>query len=183
MVRNYFFVKLLAFSLALIYASASASASANEFDRKLLISAHNKWRAEAGVNTKINYSNELEKSSKTWAEHLKQFNLCRMKHSSGKGRYGENIFWASALTWSDGRKEIQTVSPTKVVDSWGKEKADYDYASNSCAPGKTCGHYTQIVWRDTKEVGCAVTVCEDTLQQVWVCQYQPAGNWVGRKPY
>jgi hypothetical protein len=29
----------------------------------------------------------------------------------------------------------------------------------------------------------AIAVCEDTREQVWVCQYQPPGNWVGHKPY
>jgi pathogenesis-related protein 1 len=78
---------------------------------------------------------------------------------------------------------LQQVSPEQVVDSWGSEKADYDYANNSCAPGKMCGHYTQMVWRTTATVGCARAVCEDNLQQVWVCQYQPAGNWVDNRPY
>jgi len=61
----------------------------------------------------------------------------------------------SAMNWSDGRKELQKISPEKVVDSWGSEKADYDYANNSCTPGKMCGHYTQMVWRATTTVGCA----------------------------
>ena len=46
-----------------------------------------------------------------------------------------------------------------------------------------CGHYTQMVWQTSTKVGCAMAVCEDSQEQVWVCQYQPAGNWVGKKPY
>jgi pathogenesis-related protein 1 len=106
-----------------------------------------------------------------------------MRHSKPDGKYGENLYWGSALNWSDGRKELQKVSPAQVVDSWGSEKLNYDYANNSCRPGKICGHYTQMVWRTTTTVGCARAVCEDTQQQVWVCQYQPAGNIVGNKPY
>ncbi|MDO8263646.1 MAG: CAP domain-containing protein [Gallionella sp.] len=158
-------------------------AFAGGFDTAAFVTAHNKWRAEAGVTEKLSYSPELEVSAQAWADNLKQTNHCRMRHSKGEGRYGENIFWASALAWSDGRKELQQVSPGRVVDSWGSEKADYDYANNSCTPGKMCGHYTQVVWRTTTAVGCAMAVCEDTRQQVWVCQYQPAGNWVGNKPY
>lgn len=106
-----------------------------------------------------------------------------MHHSEPDNKYGENLFRGSALEWSDGRKEIQKLSSKQVVKDWGSEKADYDYASNTCEDGKLCGHYTQIVWRATTKVGCGVAVCEDTQEQVWVYQYQPAGNWVGKKPY
>lgn len=160
----------------------SSSVAAVSFDSADFINAHNNWRSAVGVKEKLSYSPELAASSQRWAFKLKQGKQCKMQHSEGKG-YGENLFWASALKWSDGRLEMQKVSPKHIVDSWGSEKADYNYAKNSCAPGKMCGHYTQMVWRDTQKVGCAVAVCEDTQQQVWVCQYQPAGNWVGKKPY
>jgi pathogenesis-related protein 1 len=106
-----------------------------------------------------------------------------MRHSNPEGRYGENLYWASANVWSDGRREIQKQSSADPVNSWGREKRDYNYIGNRCAPGKICGHYTQMVWQKTSLVGCALAVCDDTLDQVWVCQYQPAGNWVGQKPY
>jgi pathogenesis-related protein 1 len=162
---------------------ASSPAFAVDFDKAAFITAHNKWRASAGVSEKLSYSAELEVSAQAWATQLQQTNQCKMRHSDAQGKYGENLYWASALNWSDGRKELQKISPAKVVDSWGSEKADYDYGKNSCTAGKMCGHYTQVVWRGTQKVGCAVAVCEDTQQQIWVCQYQPAGNWVGRKPY
>ena len=156
---------------------------AGDFDPEAFIVAHNKWRGEVGVKEKLGYSPSLAVSAQAWADNLKHTNHCQMRHSKPDGQYGENLFWGSALNWSDGRKELQKVSPQKVVDSWGSEKADYDYANNSCAPGKMCGHYTQMVWRTSTTVGCAMAVCDDTKQQVWVCQYQPPGNWVGKKPY
>jgi pathogenesis-related protein 1 len=162
---------------------ATFSAFAGNFDRAAFISAHSKWRGDAGVKEKLAYSRELETSAQAWADKLKQDNQCKMQHSEPEGKYGENLYWASALKWSDGRLEMQKITPRHVVDNWGSEKADYDYAKNSCKPGKMCGHYTQVVWRDTRKVGCAVAVCADTKQQIWVCQYQPAGNWVGKKPY
>ncbi|MEM6522020.1 MAG: CAP domain-containing protein, partial [Cyanobacteria bacterium P01_C01_bin.70] len=53
-----------------------------------------------------------------------------------------------------------------VVAAWVAEKADYDYASNSCASGKVCGHYTQIVWRETTAVGCGVARNADATREV-----------------
>ena len=151
-------------------------------DRAAIVAAHNKWRAEVGVGG-LGYSARLEASAQAWADHLKRTNHCQMRHSEPDGRYGENLYWASALVWSDGRRELVRMMPEAVIDSWGSEKRDYNYARNSCKPGKQCGHYTQMVWATTTRVGCAMAVCEDSNDQVWVCQYQPPGNWVGRKPY
>ncbi len=78
---------------------------------------------------------------------------------------------------------------TEVVDDWASERADYDYATNTCAPGEQCGHYTQIVWRSSTTVGCAINRCTTGSPfgaGEWdfiVCNYDPAGNFTGRKPY
>ena len=155
---------------------------AGEIDKDAMVAAHNKWRAQVGVG-KLSYSPALEVSAQAWADNLMQTNHCQMRHSQPDGQYGENLYWASAMNWSDGRRELVTVRPEQVVDSWGSEKRDYNHAKNSCKPGKMCGHYTQMVWKTSTQVGCAKAVCSDSQEQVWVCQYQPAGNWVGSKPY
>ena len=157
-------------------------ASADGVDSAAIVAAHNQWRAEVGVGT-LSYSPQLAASAQVWADSLKKNHQCQMRHSKPEGKYGENIYWASASVWTDGRRTLQKVTSAKPVDRWGNEKADYDYAKNSCKSGKMCGHYTQMVWAASKVVGCARTVCEDTQDQVWVCHYQPAGNWVGRRPY
>jgi pathogenesis-related protein 1 len=77
---------------------------------------------------------------------------------------------------------VQPITPTQAIDSWGSEKENYSYATNSCAAGKVCGHYTQIIWESTTEIGCGTAVCADNTQ-IWVCNYSPAGNFVGKKPY
>ena len=166
----------------LLLALSAITVQAVEVNSDDIVAAHNRWRAKVGVE-ELSYSTELATSAQAWADNLKKTNECHMRHSKPEGKYGENIFWASAINWTDGRHELQKVASAKPVDSWGSELSDYDYAKNSCKPGKMCGHYTQMVWKDSRKVGCAVAVCEDTLDQVWVCQYQPAGNWVGHKPY
>jgi pathogenesis-related protein 1 len=45
----------------------------------------------------------------------------------------------------------------------------------SCASNRQCGHYTQMVWPSTEDLGCGMSVCP-TLGQVWVCHYRPTGN-------
>jgi pathogenesis-related protein 1 len=141
-----------------------------------MLTAHNQWRSKTGVPA-LKWSNELAGSSQKWADQLAQ-NGCKMKHSTGK--YGENIYWAGAAQRSDGTSSVQKKTDQDAVDAWGNEVQDYDYASNTCHG--VCGHYTQVVWKSTSEVGCAMTVCSDK-GQLWVCQYTSRGNMVGEKPY
>jgi len=159
-----------------------------EVDEKKIVNSHNELRAKH-FTSPLKYSKKLEKSSKKWAKHLGVEEGCKMIHShNGEG---ENIFWQSALihkskkstdtkwTISRSSKKVDASTPVKA---WYSEIEFYDYEKNSCKPNEMCGHYTQVVWKSTKEVGCAAYQCGDK-SQVWVCQYHPAGNIVGRKPF
>ena len=97
---------------------------------------------------------------------------------------GENMYFTS---------RTNPVAPAQVVQGWASEQANYAYPANtcggaaytsatfSCTTCPECGHYTQIVWRTTIKVGCGVaTTCSGSFPQVWVCDYLPAGNMVGR---
>lgn len=176
----------LAFALTL--AAFSSPIHAEPVDSAATLAAHNDWRAKDGVPA-MSWSPKLEQQAEQWANHLKDELACRMKHSGP----GENLYWASPKK-SASKKDaagnwiwensLQAVTPADVVASWGSEKTWYDYATNSCnAPkGKACGHYTQVVWKNSVEVGCAKAVCGD-FSQVWVCNYAPPGNYVGQKPF
>jgi hypothetical protein len=39
------------------------------------------------------------------------------------------------------------------------------------------GHYTQVAWRGTSQVGCARATGQKT--DVLVCRYNNAGNYIG----
>ncbi|CAK9145000.1 unnamed protein product [Ilex paraguariensis] len=69
-----------------------------------------------------------------------------------------------------------------AVDLWVQEKADYDYNSNNCTEWKMCGHYTQVVWRESVRLGCARVQCNNSWWFV-TCNYDPPGNYIGRRPY
>ncbi|MCK5725922.1 MAG: SCP-like extracellular [Thiotrichaceae bacterium] len=146
---------------------------------------HNKVRQKHQLNVLV-WSDALAKFSQQWANHLKMTNRCKMRHRPHSGQhktnYGENLFWASPLQWSDGRTEIQRITSTRVIDDWASEIEFYNLATNRCQPNQQCGHYTQLVWRNTQQVGCARAICNDK-SQVWVCSYDPSGNWAGQRPY
>jgi uncharacterized protein YkwD len=145
-------------------------------DPATMVAAHNQWRTRTGVPA-IRWSNGLTASAQQWADQLARSG-CRIKHSTGAN--GENIYWAGAAQRSDGTSSRQEITEQNVVDAWGNEVKDYDYASNSCHG--VCGHYTQVVWKSTAEVGCGMTFCSDKAQ-IWVCHYSPRGNMVGQRPY
>ena len=93
-----------------------------------------------------------------------------MKHASGTGE-GENLAWAS---WA--------LTPTQAVNMWGDEKSFYtSYVPIDSSNYQTFGHYTQMVWRDTTQIGCAVVTCASG--SIVVCRYSPPGNYLGEYPY
>lgn len=150
-----------------------------------MLATHNQVRASLGI-APLRWSGQMAAYAQQWAEHLASHNGCEMQHRTRANadllKVGENLYWASPLRWSDGRIEVQQISPTRIAQDWASEQADYNDASNTCRPGAQCGHYTQMVWRSTTEVGCGMTVCGNQAQ-LWICNYNPPGNWVGEKPY
>lgn len=70
---------------------------------------------------------------------------------------------------------------SKAIAAWGDERKLYDFRKPTGFSEKT-GHFTQMVWRDTKTVGCARIKCgADTSAHGWydVCEYSPPGNVIG----
>lgn len=160
-----------------------SSAQDTGVDAMCMEEEHNTLRAAVGA-PKLRWSKPLARQAATWATTLKKSG-CAMRHSRGK--LGENLYWASArMTTAKNktRSAPQAITEKDVAAAWASEKAWYSRASNSCnaPPGKSCGHYTQMVWAKTKEIGCAKAVCDDN-SQIWVCNYAPAGNFVGQRPY
>jgi uncharacterized protein YkwD len=133
-----------------------------------MLAAHNDVRASVHVPS-LRWSDRLAARAQDWATHLVQEQqFYHRPHSV----FGENLF---EITGGH-------ASAAEVVGDWASEARDYSYRANSCHG--VCGHYTQLVWSGTREVGCAVA--RDAGREnrdVWVCNYDPPGNWVGERPY
>jgi len=150
-----------------------------------MVAAHNAVRSRLGLPDLV-WSEELADYAREWALYLAEEKSCRIEHRPRNGeyarKYGENLYWASPVRYSDGRREVQDVRAEAVVADWVGEAKYFDYEANSCRENRACGHYTQVVWRATERLGCARAVCPDK-GQVWVCNYDPGGNRVGQRPY
>jgi hypothetical protein len=136
--------------------------------------AHNVVRAEVGVAGLV-WDPSVAATAAAYAAR------CVFQHSGTAG-LGENL---AAYAPSGGH------TGQDAVDSWASEKANYDYASNTCAANQVCGHYTQVVWRNSTNLGCGVQACNTNSPfgasfpnwEIWVCNYLPPGNFVGQRPY
>jgi len=144
------------------------------------VDVHNSWRAKASGTAmkKMKWNNDLAKFAEKVASR------CRFSHSSGDERknlagfsyVGENLYATTG-----------TAKPSDVVNNWSNEIQDYNLATNQCRAGKECGHYTQVVWASTSDIGCAVAKCNPIqgwlAGQVVFCDYGPGGNINGQRPY
>ena len=66
----------------------------------------------------------------------------------------------------------------KHVQMWYDEIKDYDY-DKPCF-GMSTGHFTQVVWKSTTEVGCGIAIGNGKI--LGVAQYSPPGNYQGQFP-
>ena len=140
----------------------------SEKEQIAILKYHNKIRKNVNL-TPLVWSIELAQYARKWAFNLAN-NGCKLQHSSDS-KYGENLF-------------MGTLGHYTVVDgvkSWAKEKANYSGVALNSANWRKAGHYTQMVWHNTTELGCATTACNNNL--IMVCNYNPAGNYMGQKPY
>ena len=119
------------------------------------------------------WADSLIKRNPPTGRHRKQEELQQLD-------LGENWY----LAWWEGTPP--DLSAKTVVESWAEEEKWYHYDDNICATGKDCLHYTQLVWSNTERLGAgrAVRTTDDGRTYViWVCNYAPAGNIEGQRPY
>lgn len=127
------------------------------------VDSHNKVRAKYGVQPLV-WDHQLASSAKACTQ------TCVWKHTSNDV-FGENI--------AAGQPTIES-----VVDAWvnGPTEKDSYVPSNPVD-----SHFTQVVWKDSARIGCALTTCSEVagsgLPQnpvpFWACEYDPPGNVEG----
>jgi len=136
-----------------------------------ILNAHNKYRTPLSIPP-LKWSEKLEKNAKVWADRLAAER--RMFHSSGTGE-GENLWMGTSGYYS----------LTQMVDGWGAEKRYYKGGTfphvSTSGNWADVGHYTQVIWRNTTEVGCAKS--SGGGYDYFVCRYSPPGNYMGQKVY
>lgn len=154
--------------LAVMTVGVSAHAQEDPSNTAELLAAHNAYRASLGLPP-LRWSDRLAANAQQWAEHLAE--IGQLVHSGS----GQNLAIATA----------GTQSLTQLVNLWGGEHA---YFTNGYFPDISTtgdwmdvGHYSQMVWKTTTKVGCGFA--EGDGLDVLVCDYDPPGNVMGKRPY
>jgi pathogenesis-related protein 1 len=115
----------------------------------------------------VTWSETVALSAQAWANHLRDSQNCGLEHENNTG-YGENLAMGSNLT------------PLDAMAMWAGEASNYTYNPVYAWDTET-GHFTQLVWRATTEIGCGMASCSQSV--VIACRYSPPGNYIGDQPY
>ncbi|KAJ3747679.1 CAP domain-containing protein [Lentinula detonsa] len=140
--------------------STSALGSTQSFIQATL-NSHNIARAQYGASP-LTWNSNLYPGTQQWA------NACVFQHSGGN--YGENLSAAAP----------QSITVQQGVDLWMTEASMYNYSNPTFS--SSTGHFTQVVWKSTTSVACAIASCNflGNGTGYLVCRYDPPGNYLGQ---
>jgi uncharacterized protein YkwD len=143
--------------------------------REAMLAGQNEARARLGL-APLAWNESLASDARAYAEELARTG--RFEHSPqprGNPPQGENLWTGTRRAYSYG----------EMVGHWVAEGRFYRPLpvpeSSSSGQFGDVGHYTQIVWRATREVGCAEA--SNRTDDYIVCRYLPAGNVFGETAY
>ena len=138
------------------------------FAERLLI-AHNLERDRVNV-PRLGWSAKLAAQAQAWADTLASSN--RFEHAADRAGAGENLWMGPA----------RRSSAEQMIGGFVEEVRYYRSGQfpdvSSTGSWHDVGHYTQLIWRGTQEVGCAVG--RGQTNDILVCRYFPAGNVLGQ---
>ncbi|KAL0947685.1 hypothetical protein HGRIS_013773 [Hohenbuehelia grisea] len=144
----------------------SVNAALFEEWKNQVVREHNAYRSHYGAAS-LTWSDALYPGTLQWAQQ------CKFQHSNGQGKYGENLAAGTGASYGF----------TNGLKDWMNEASKYDYSRPGTSKGT--GHFTQVVWKSSKQVACAVANCKagtifGQASKNIVCRYTPPGNFVGR---
>lgn len=125
-----------------------------------MLNAHNNKRSLHKNTSPLSWSDELASYAQNYADNFDCSG--NLQHSGGP--YGENL----ALGY-DG---------SGAVEAWYGEISEYDFGNPGSSPN--AGHFSQVVWKGTSQVGCGIKTCDNSWGHYVICSYQDAGNVGGQ---
>ncbi|XP_058940210.2 uncharacterized protein [Pocillopora verrucosa] len=158
--------------------AGGATSEMTGFEKDCL-KAHNEYRAKHGVPP-LKWSAELAADALEWAKELAVKNYMEHDYDSinNKGQ-GENLAYfqpgdPSAMpTQCQGPKTKDCVQCREMVADWYAEESNFDYNTGE-SKGGVILHFTQVVWKETTELGMATATSADKWFSV--ARYKPRGN-------
>jgi uncharacterized protein YkwD len=146
------------------YQKQSETISGNEFQQSAL-DAHNKYRRKHHVGNLV-LSKDLCNIAQKYAETMARTG--NFAHSRGKyngKNMGENLFACYGIK----------ITGKMMTDDWYNEVSQYNFNNPGFVSGT--GHFTQVVWKGSREVGFGFAQARDGYYY-GVANYYPAGNYL-----
>ncbi len=139
-----------------------------------MLAIHNRERALVHVPP-LAWSDRLAADAAAYARQLVQMGELDHSSEASRGDEGENLAMGTAGYYS----------PAALGMMWADEKRHLTGgafgADSRTGNWEDVGHYTQMVWRGTRQVGCATASGGGDLYLI--CRYAPAGNYIGDRVY
>lgn len=164
-------------ALALVAMSAGSPAAAQvtvvpvETVAKRLLDAQNAERVRLGLKPLV-WSAKLAEHARKWAQTLATSDMFEHSPVGADGGEGENLWFGSKGDYS----------PEEMIGFFVDEAKMFKRGMfpdvSTTGNWLDVGHYTQLMWQDTREVGC--TIVSNTRRDFLVCRYWPAGNVAGK---
>jgi hypothetical protein len=137
-----------------------------------LLALHNRERGEVGAPAFV-WDSGLAQSAAAYGPDLER--LGRLAHSPDTSRpgQGENLWMGTSGAFS----------VEEMIGGWAAEKRLFragtfpDVSTSGHWPD--VAHYTQMIWRGTARVGCALH--RAPRWDFLICRYSPPGNVVGQR--
>ena len=143
----------------------NATGSTGDFAQDAL-QAHNKYRTKHHAPP-LKLNSELNRIAQQYANYLAQSDSFQHSNNEYKGEsLGENLYMCYG----------QKITGKAMTDAWYDEIKQYNFNSSTFTSGT--GHFTQVVWKDSKEVGFAYAQSRSG-NYYGVANYYPAGNFMG----
>ena len=113
----------------------------------------------------------------------KELNACFLDvfpadHDPSNKKHGENLAWFSMSIPTkpcQGPKTSSCTQCREMVKDWYDEINDYDFNTNQGKPRRVTTHFTQVVWKESTELGMAIAM--STKNFFTVARYNPKGNF------
>lgn len=164
---------LLSFAQTTIDNTGSKMSSA---DAQAMVDYHNKVRNDLHIPP-LTWSPVLATYAQDWADSLATTYNCTLVHRENAGTntqgYGENLYQGSSS---------ESFNPINAAVAWYNEIKQYTYGTLNENNWYNTGHYTQMIWKNTKELGVGIATCPNGGVIV-VANYNPPGNYMGEAPY
>ena len=148
--------------------------------QRACLEAHNDYRLFHRVPP-LKWSAELARDAQVWASHLAATNLFDHDPTARPKNQGENLYYVTypKRLCDLGELGSDCLSCGEIVKMWYDEELDYDYQTGKAKVAFVpVLHFTQIVWKESKELGMATAVANNRL--VAVARYSPKGNTEGQ---